>query len=356
MIVPHPAGMGPHGVGVRHGTGWVRLVTEQLTDRAPALTVVVPCFNEEPVLPETARRLRALLDGLIAAGTISDGSRVCFVDDGSRDRTWDIIQDLTCSGGPFVGLRLSRNRGHQNALMAGLLTVSGDLIVSIDADLQDDPDAITAMLRSAAEGADIVYGVRGSRDSDDAFKRVSAHLYYRTLKLLGVEIVFDHADFRLLSRRAVEALREYEETNLFLRALIPQLGFESRIVTYTRAERFAGVSKYPLRKMLTLAFEGITSFSTRPLRMVTVLGCVMSVFAMALSVWALVQTVIRHATIPGWASTVIPIYLVCGVQLLSLGVIGEYVGKIYLETKRRPRFIVAETIGSAFLAAADPPG
>lgn len=271
-------------------------------------------------------------------------SHVCFVDDGSTDRTWAAIQRLHEGSARFGGLRLSRNRGHQNALMAGLYNARGDVVVSVDADLQDDLEAMRAMLDAWGEGAEIVYGVRSARTTDTRGKRVTAQMYYRLLRRLGVEIVFDHADYRLMGRRAVEALREYGESNLFLRALIPQLGFGTRIVTYERAERFAGVSKYPLRKMLALAVEGVTSFSTRPLRLVTVLGVATSVFALALTVWALVVTLVFKAAVPGWASVVIPVYLVCGVQLLSLGVIGEYVGKIYLETKRRPRFHVAERL------------
>jgi glycosyltransferase involved in cell wall biosynthesis len=319
-------------------------VTPNAPTLPPVLAIVVPCFNEEAVLPETTRRLDALLGRLIQAGRIADGSHVCFVDDGSTDRTWQIIQDNQTVSRHFGGLQLSRNRGHQNALMAGLLAVQGDVIVSIDADLQDDLNAIDDMLRAHSDGAEIVYGVRSKRETDAFMKRMTAHLYYHLLQRLGVDIVFDHADFRLMSRNAIEALRQYQESNLFLRALVPQLGFQTAIVTYERAERFAGTSKYPLRKMLGLAIEGVTSFSTRPLRMVTILGCGMSALALLLTAWALFIALVMRAAVPGWASIVIPIYLVCGVQLLSLGIIGEYVGKIYLETKRRPRFIIARTV------------
>ena len=315
-----------------------------MTDASPQLAIVVPCFNEQEVLPETAARLERLIADMVAASQISPASHVCFVDDGSTDRTWGVITGLHDAGGPFGGIKLSRNRGHQNALMAGLLSARGDLVVSVDADLQDDLNTIRAMVQAAASGCDIVYGVRGVRDTDTFMKRSSARLYYHVLNLLGAEVVFDHADFRLLSRRAVEALRRFDESNLFLRALIPQLGFRSHIVTYERSRRFAGVSKYPLGKMLALALEGVTSFSTRPLRVVTLLGCGMSLLAAGLTIWALIATLVFGGTIPGWASTVIPIYVVCGVQLLCLGVIGEYIGKIYLETKRRPRFIIAETL------------
>ena len=312
----------------------------------PLLSIVVPCLNEEDVLPETARRLDLVLGELAAAGAVAPASHVCFVDDGSADRTWPLIEALNAQSARFRGLKLSRNRGHQAALMAGLLNVDGDLVITIDADLQDDPAAIAPMLRAAADGADIVYGVRSARASDTALKRQTAHLYYRLLGFLGVEIVFNHGDFRLLSRRAVEALRDYEESNLFLRALIPQLGFEARSVEYERTQRFAGKSKYSLGNMVALAIEGVTSFTNRPLRLITMLGCATALLSLALTVWALCVTLIFKAAIPGWASVVIPVYLVCGVQLLCLGVIGEYVGKIYLETKRRPRFHVTEMLAS----------
>lgn len=310
----------------------------------PLLTIVVPCFNEAEILPETARRLGVLLDDLINHGRVAPGSCACFVDDGSTDGTWDLIEAVQRQTGLIRGIRLSRNRGHQIALMAGLLTATGDVVISVDADLQDDLNAMHAMLREWSAGAEIVYGVRSTRRSDAWAKRVSAHLFYRVLQRLDVEIVFDHADFRLLSRRAIEALRGYEESNLFLRALIPQLGFKTAVVTYERAQRFAGTSKYPLGRMLALAVDGITSFSTRPLRLITSLGLGMSLFSVGLTAWAFTMWLGFSATVPGWASTVIPIYLVCGIQLLSLGVIGEYVGKIYLETKRRPRFHVADTL------------
>ncbi len=315
-----------------------------MTVQLPSLAIVVPCYNEEEVLPETASRLNRLLSRLTREGRIAENSHVCFVDDGSSDRTWDIIQEAHNGTAMFGGIKLSRNRGHQNALIAGLLAVKGDVIISIDADLQDDPNAIDKMLIAYMAGADIVYGVRSKRAKDTILKRNTAHLYYSLLKWLGVDVIFDHSDFRLMSRVAIEALRRFEESNLFLRALIPQLGFKTEIVTYERAERFAGVSKYPMRKMFALALEGVTSFSTRPLRMVTILGCGMSLIALALTAWALFMALVVKATVPGWASIVIPIYLVCGVQLLSLGVIGEYVGKIYLETKRRPRFIISNSV------------
>lgn len=315
-----------------------------MTLSPPTLTVVVPCYNEEDVLPETSARLDALVARLTREGLVGTQSRIYFVDDGSRDRTWGLIQDLREKSDRFAGIRLSRNCGHQIALMTGILAVPGDVIVSIDADLQDDINSIELMLQHAASGSDIVYGVRSDRRSDRALKRLTARTYYSLLHHLSVEIVFDHADFRLLTRRAVEALRLYEESNLFLRAIIPRLGFRSTIVPYERAERFSGSSKYTIPKMVALAIEGVTSFSITPLRLVTVMGCGISFFAFLLTVWAILAATVFDATIPGWASTVVPIYLICGVQMLCVGIIGEYVGKIYLETKRRPRSHVAEVL------------
>ena len=324
-----------------------------MTSPCPVLTIVVPCYNEEDVLPETAKRLDLLLVQLIGEQCVSNRSSVCFVDDGSRDRTWAIVEDLRKNSGRVGGIKLSRNRGHQLALMTGLLSAVGDIVISVDADLQDDVNAIRDMLREAASGADIVYGVRRGRDSDTWLKRTTARFYYHLLRMLGVDIVFDHADFRLMTRRALEALRDYEESNVFLRALIPLLGFPSAIVTYDRAERFAGTSKYPIGKMLALAVEGITSFSNRPLRMVTILGLVVSFLASGLVVWAVFAAIVLQQTIPGWASTVIPIYLISGVQLLCVGIIGEYIGKIYLETKRRPRSHISQILQPNFSQGSD---
>ncbi len=308
----------------------------------PRLSIVVPCYNEEEALPETARQLAEKIQGFVALGRVAKDSHVYFVDDGSSDATWSIIESLARANSCFEGVKLSRNCGHQNALMAGLLTVPGDIIVSVDADLQDDLDAIEKMIDAYVDGADIVYGVRARRDVDTAMKRNTARAYYRLLHWLGVDIVYDHADFRLMSRRAVEALREHPESNLFLRALVPRLGFRTARVTYDRAERFAGVSKYPLRRMMSLAVEGITSFSVRPLRLITVTGLAISLVSFLLGAWALVATLMLQVAVPGWASTVIPVYFISGVQMLFLGVIGEYIGKIYLESKRRPRFLLEE--------------
>lgn len=314
----------------------------------PVLAVVIPCYNEQEVLPETAKRMQALLEQLVADAVIDASSRLWFVDDGSRDRTWALITEHARMPGSVVcGLRLSRNKGHQVALLAGLMTATGDVLVSIDADLQDDLAAIPRMLQAHREGADIVYGVRGSRETDTAFKRISAELYYRLLHRLGVDVVFNHADYRLMSRRAVEALRGFEESNVFLRGMIPLLGFPARTVEYVRQERYAGESKYPLGKMLALAWQGVTSFSAVPLRAITTLGALVSLCSIGLGFWALGVRLFTHDAVPGWASIVIPQFLLSGVQLLSLGVIGEYVAKIFLETKRRPQFFLSDRVEAA---------
>ena len=309
--------------------------------RSPTLTIIVPCYNEEDVLPETARRLDRLLADLIGSSRIAADSSVCLVDDGSKDSTWAVIEKLRETSGRFGGVKLSRNCGHQTALMTGLLAARGDILVTADADLQDDLNAIYEMLDATGAGADIVYGVRRERLHDTSMKRFTARFYYRLLQAMNVEIVFDHADYRLMTRRAVEALRQYQETNLFLRALIPLLGFNTTIVTYDRHERYAGVSKYSLPKMLALAIDGVTSFSIRPLRIATFAGLGISFFSVALALWALYTRLVLKTGVPGWASTVIPIYLISGVQLLCIGIMGEYIGKIYLETKRRPRSHIA---------------
>ncbi len=309
----------------------------------PFLNLVIPCFNEEEVFPETAKRVTNLLNDLVKDGHVSSESCAYFVDDGSRDRTWALIEEQSEISTRVRGIKLSRNFGHQYALMAGLLNVPGQVTISLDADLQDDLGAIRDMIVEYRKGADIVFGVRSARTHDTRFKRWTARGYYKLLELMGVEVIYDHADYRLLSRRAIEALREFQESNLFLRALIPRLGFKAAIVKYDRAERFAGESKYPLRKMLSLALQGITSFSVRPLRMVTQLGLAISFLSLGLGLWALISAIVFEATVPGWASTVVPIYFVCGVQMLCIGIVGEYTGKIYLETKRRPRFIVEKS-------------
>jgi len=318
---------------------------------APTLCVVVPCYNEAEVLSLTAMRLQQALRRMVAAGSVSGESHVLFVDDGSRDATWTIIQELHRYSPQLRGLKLSRNRGHQNALLAGLLEAEGDLTISVDADLQDDLDVMAEMAQKYAAGADIVLGVRNDRAVDTPFKRITAQAYYRILRMMKVEAVYNHADYRLMSRRAIEALRGFEETNLFLRGLVMQLGFRTEIVHYARGERAAGESKYPLSKMIALALEGVTAFSVMPLRYITVLGLAISLCSFALGAWALAGALVFHNTVPGWASTVIPIYLICGVQMICLGVMGEYIGKIYIETKRRPRYIVETALPAGALRA-----
>lgn len=308
------------------------------------LAIVVPCFNEEEVLPETSRRLLALLTSLGERQLVSASSSVNFVDDGSRDGTWALIESLAAADSRVRGIKLSRNAGHQVALLAGLLTVEGDAVVSIDADLQDDLSVLETMVARFIDGAEIVYGVRDSRQSDSAFKRNTAMAYYSLMQRLGVDLVHNHADFRLLSRRAVDALRQFGEVNVFLRGIVPLIGYRAATVTYDRSPRFGGVSKYPFRKMLSFAAEGITSFSVVPLRLITLLGFLVSAFSFAMIVFIIYGTLVMKAVIPGWASSVVPIYFLGGIQLLSIGILGEYVAKIYMETKRRPRYFVEKTI------------
>ncbi len=311
---------------------------------ALSLSIVVPCYNEQEVLPETNRRLLDLLERMRLSGFIDASSGVYYVDDGSRDRTWTLIEEFSAADSRVHGIKLSRNRGHQVALLAGLLTVGGDALVSIDADLQDDVNVIESMVREHLAGAEVVYGVRDSRATDTVFKRNTALLYYGLMRRLGVDLVHNHADFRLLGRRAVEALRQYGEVNLFLRGVVPLIGFKAATVKYDRAARFAGVSKYPLRKMLAFALEGITSFSVVPLRIITALGLLVSLFSFAMIVFVVYGTLVLKAAIPGWASTVVPVYFLGGIQLLSIGILGEYVAKIYLETKARPRYFIEKTL------------
>ena len=310
------------------------------------LYIVVPCYKEQEVLPETSRRLREKLKALQAQGKISDRSRVMFVNDGSSDNTWPIIRQLhEQEPDLFSGVNLSRNRGHQNALLAGLLTAVNyaDMIISMDADLQDDINAVDAMVDHYHEGYEVVYGVRSKRDTDTFFKRFTAEGFYKVMKALGVDIVFNHADYRLMSRRAVEGLAQFGEVNLFLRGIVPQIGYKWTTVTYERAERFAGESKYPLKKMLAFAADGITSFSVKPIRMVFSLGVVVFLVSLVMLLYALVAKLTGH-TSAGWTSLMGSIWLIGGIQLLSLGVVGEYVGKIYKETKHRPRFIIESVL------------
>jgi glycosyltransferase involved in cell wall biosynthesis len=304
------------------------------------LSIVVPCFNEEAVLAQTHTRLSLLRERLVAAGKIAPGSEIVYVDDGSRDTTWPIIELWTRAGEPVTGVKLSRNCGHQNALLAGLTAAAGEAVVTIDADLQDDEDAIERMIDAFRQGAEVVYGVRARRDSDSWFKRSTAHSFYRLMAVLGVQTVYDHADYRLMSRRAIRYLSQFGEANLFLRGVVPLLGLRSSVVHYDRRARLAGESKYPLRKMIEFALDGITSFSVRPLRLIAGLGFALCFACLLLAAWALVVRLTSPDAVPGWASTILPIYFLGGVQLFCLGVIGEYIGKIYVEAKKRPRFLV----------------
>lgn len=310
------------------------------------LYIVVPCYNEEAVLPETSRQLADKLTALTEAGRIAPESRVLFVDDGSKDRTWELIETCSQADRRFGGVKLSRNRGHQNALLAGLMTAKDrcDMAVSMDADLQDDIGAIDRMVEEYLGGSDIVYGVRSSRAKDSAFKRSTAQGYYKFMRLLGVDLVYNHADFRLMSRRALEGLAEFKEVNLFLRGIVPLIGYRFSIVEYERGERLAGESKYPLKKMLALAFDGITSFSVKPIRLITVLGVIIFAVSIIMLLYTLISNIF-HFTVQGWTSLMCSIWMLGGIQLLSLGIIGEYIGKIYFETKARPKYRIDRITG-----------
>lgn len=315
----------------------------------PVLYMIVPCFNESEVLPLTAPEFSALLDKMAAEGLISDTSKVMFVDDGSRDDTWEIIKCLSRENPRFTGISQSRNRGHQNAVWAGLMEAADkcDITVSVDCDGQDDISAAEEMVREYLSGSEIVYGVRADRESDTVFKRFTAEAFYKFMSFMGAETVFNHADYRLLSSRAVKELARFEERNLFLRGLIPLVGFKSSCVYYKRSKRRAGKGHYPLRKMLNLALDGITSLSVKPLRMICALGLIISLLSFAGVIWA-VLSALTGGTVSGWASTVCIICFVGGIQLVCLGVIGEYIGKIYTEVKRRPRYIISERTEDIF--------
>lgn len=309
------------------------------------LYLVVPCYNEEEVLPETSRRLKEKLLSLIEQKKISIKSRVMFVNDGSKDRTWAIIQELHRNDRFFCGVNLSRNRGHQNALLAGLMTAKekADVVISMDADLQDDINAMDEMIDKYLGGCDIVYGVRSSRKKDSFFKRFTAESFYRLMNCLGVHMVFNHADYRLMSRRALEGLAQFEEVNLFLRGIVPMIGYPSDIVYYKRGRRLAGESKYPLKKMLSFAGEGITSLSIKPIRLVFLLGILVFLISIGMLIYIIVQFLLGH-TVSGWASISVSVWAIGGLTLLSIGVVGEYIGKIYLETKNRPRFLIESVL------------
>ena len=309
----------------------------------PVLYIVIPCYNEEKVLPVTSGMFLEKLKSLISEAVISDDSRIMFVNDGSSDGTWDIIRALAASDEHYIGISQSRNRGHQNALLAGLMTAKdlADVTISIDCDGQDDINAMDEMVRKYLEGAEVVYGVRSRRDTDTFFKRFTAEGFYHLMNALGADIVFNHADYRLISTRVLESFADYREVNIFLRGMVPLVGFPSEVVTYERHERLAGDSHYPLSKMLALAFDGITSLSNKPIRLITGAGIVVSLISFIGVIWAIVQAV-RGSVVAGWASTVCIVCFMGGVQLICLGVIGEYIGKIYMETKARPRYIISE--------------
>lgn len=309
------------------------------------LTIVVPCYNEEEVIVEATHQFTLLLNRLIALGKVSHQSRIAYVDDGSKDKTWSLINQLSESNNLVNGIKLSRNRGHQNAVLAGMMFVSGDAVITIDADLQDDISVIEKMVDEYKNGMDIVYGVRTDRSTDTMFKRNTAQMYYKLLSLFGVDMIYNHADFRLMSRRTIESLREYREVNLYLRGIIPLIGFKSTCLEYSRKERFAGTSKYPFTKMLKLAVDGVTSFSVVPLQMITYLGFIVFTASFGILTWVFSVALFTNESVPGWASTVLPIYFLGGLQILCLGVIGSYLGKIYIESKSRPKYFIDKVIG-----------
>lgn len=314
--------------------------------KLPCLYIVVPCYNEEQVLPLTAPMLLSKLRQLISDRKVNEDSRILFVDDGSHDRTWEIIKELSEDDIHFKGIRQSRNRGHQSALLAGLMEAKGccDITISIDADGQDDLNAMDEMVDRYFDGCEIVYGVRSNRDSDSFFKRNTAQWFYKFMKGMGAETVYNHADYRLVSSRVLNVLAEFKEVNVYLRGMLPLVGFKSTCVYYKRAERLAGKSHYPLSKMLSLAVNGVTSLSVKPLRVITAVGGVVSLLSFIGLIWAVIQSFLG-ATVRGWASTTCIVCFIGGIQLLSLGVIGEYIGKIYMEVKNRPRYIISQRTG-----------
>ena len=308
---------------------------------AKTIYLVIPCYNEQEVLEETTKRLDEKMTSLIKSKKISQKSRVIYVDDGSKDRTWEIIEGIHQGNKLFGGVKLSRNRGHQTALLAGLMTVKNqaDAVISMDADLQDDINAIDGFIEKFDEGCEIVYGVRSAREKDSFFKRTTAQGFYKFMGAMGAKVVYNHADYRLMSRRALDALEQFGEVNLFLRGMVTLLGFKTDIVTYERGERFAGESKYPLKKMLSFAWDGITSFSVKPIKIITSIGAIICIGSIIGLIYALVAYLLGK-TVAGWTSMMMSIWLLGGIQLLSIGIIGEYIGKIYSETKARPRYII----------------
>ena len=314
-------------------------------NKLSTLYIVIPCYNEEDVLNETTKRLNTKLKELIKNKKISNQSRVMYVNDGSKDKTWDIIKNINKKEELFTGISLSRNRGHQNALLAGLLTAKdyADVVISMDADLQDDINVINEMIDKYHEGNDIVYGVRSSREKDSFFKKITAESFYKFMKFLGVDCIYNHADYRLASKRVLEELSNYKEVNLFLRGIFPLIGFKSDVVYYERNKRYAGISKYPLKKMLNFAWDGITSFSIKPLRLICVLGFIILFISISIMIYSLVRKLTGN-TVQGWTFLSISIWFIGGIQMISIGIIGEYIGKIYQETKSRPRYIIEENL------------
>ncbi len=312
-----------------------------MNGKLPVISIVVPCYNEEEVLPETVVRLSSVMERLIKEQLIATNSFVVFVDDGSRDRTWELIESFNRTHPHISGLKLARNAGHQSALLAGLKSVINrcDCAISIDADLQDDPNVIRDFIIKYLEGYEVVYGVRSSRDTDTWFKRFTAQAFYKMMTRMGVKITYNHADYRLMSRRALEQLDKFKEVNVFLRGLVPMVGFKSTNVYYERHERFAGESKYPLKKMLAFAWDGITSLSVTPIRLVSAIGFLMFLISLGMGLYAIVQKLVG-STVPGWTSIVVSLWFIGGIQVISLGLIGEYIGKIYKEVKHRPLFII----------------
>lgn len=312
-------------------------------EKAKILYLVIPCYNEEEVLHETAKRLTIKINTMIDEKLISKESKIVFVNDGSKDKTWQIIEELHAQNRMILGIKLSRNKGHQNALLAGLMTVKeyADMVISMDADLQDDVDAVDQFVEKYYEGCDIVYGVRSARDTDTFFKRFTAESFYKMMRVMGVDIIYNHADYRLMSKRALDELENFKEVNLFLRGIVPLIGFKTDVVTYERHERFAGESKYPLKKMLNFAFDGITSFSVKPIRMVLGLGVAIFSISILMLIYFLIVHLTGH-TVAGWTTIVISVWAIGGLQLLATGIIGEYIGKVYLESKARPKFIVEQ--------------
>ncbi|MCD8198512.1 MAG: glycosyltransferase family 2 protein [Lachnospiraceae bacterium] len=314
-------------------------------ERNQILYLVIPCYNEQEVLPETSKRLKEKMESLMEREMISRDSKIMFVNDGSKDRTWELIEELHAEDPIFQGVKLSRNRGHQNALLGGLMTAKeyADMTISLDADLQDDIDVIDQFVEKYYEGCEIVYGVRSARTTDTFFKRFTAEGFYKLINFMGGEVVFNHADYRLMSKRALDELEGYKEVNLFLRGIVPMIGFKTDVVTYERHERFAGESKYPLKKMLGLAVDGITSLSIKPIRFIMLTGALIFLCSIVMLIYSLVQHFLGNTSV-GWTSLIVSIWALGGLQLLAIGVIGEYIGKIYLETKERPKYIIEKVL------------